>query len=320
MSRSKIIVLGIIICLFPFGCRRREVKSESKYFGHIYLPCSDKKYLDCKQIVDVEGERADVYEMSNPQVKAARIFSLNNQNTDYSLMLFFGENDLKTVKEEGWDSYFKYQNEYFPSSLVADATKISWIYYKLPKDKAIQIGKYFNIPIRHRKDPEYKLQANFIDIKDSYQLGEDIIIGFELVNRGNKKIIYYINKRWKFSKDRKSSRYDFQVYYEDNLVQNIDWSGGAWTGFNHLLPGETDIDKIKLKDWNKFTKPGKYIVQGTAKFRFFNASGEKILTGYDPYGPEKPELEIIVEELTWSNDSWDEEFTQKFIIDIVESE
>jgi len=99
MSRSKIIVLGIIICLLSFGCRRRKVKSESKYFGHIYLPCSDKKYVDCEQIVDVEDEKADVYEMPNPQVEAARIFSLNNHNTDYSLMLFFGENGLKRVKE-----------------------------------------------------------------------------------------------------------------------------------------------------------------------------------------------------------------------------
>ncbi len=195
----------------------------------------------------------------------ASIRSRNNDNTHFGVMLK-GAAKL-------WDG-----PEPLALALVVDNVALKLSGNSIPNDDgtrdlwftiagekpACRVAKALKCELELRKDPGHRLSVKWVPDKESFQIGEPVIVAFQLKNAGTQDVTFRIGGSQRGARDNQF-RFIAQNGHGGGkgVLDSGDpnhFGGKSWP--KTLKPGEVYTAKIDLAEWFKFEEADGYRITG----------------------------------------------------------
>jgi hypothetical protein len=195
----------------------------------------------------------------------AAIHSVNNGNTAFGLTLK-GAARL-------WDG-----PEPLPLALVVDNVCLRLSGNSIPNDDgtrnlwfsisgeepARKVAKVLKCKVELRSDPGHRLTVKWTPDKETYQVGEPVMLKFEMKNAGKEPVTFRIGGSQRGPRDNQFRFIAQRGYGGGKGVSDIgdpnNFGGKSWT--RTLKPGEVYVTKVDLAKWFKFDEPDYYRITG----------------------------------------------------------
>jgi hypothetical protein len=222
--------------------------------------------------------------MADIKILGARISSVNNENTLFSVILKTSEYhaDPKSVFDSrpfvlrvgkhwysqgtgGWNS-----NEEFGVYDIAQTNgEYNMVeFVVLSEGDAQELARWLSVPCRLRSPPGYKLLAQFIPSKTEFNTNEPVIVKFQLKNLDERTVIF---KRGGQQEGSRDNQYSFRAMMYDHIVPDVGnpMNFGGPCNLAPLDSGKAFEDQIDLKKWFAFDNPGTYMIHGFYQLDFY---------------------------------------------------
>ncbi len=222
--------------------------------------------------------------MADIKILGARISSINNENTRFDVIM--KTTDYHADPKSTFDTrpfvlrvgnhwYAQstggrsYNGEYGEWDVAQTNGEYNMVeYVVLSEGDAQELARWLSMPYRLRSPPGYKLLAQFIPSKTEFNTNEPVIVKFQLKNLDERTIIFQRGGQQRGSRD---NQYGFQARMWDHIVPDVGnpMNLGGQCGLVSLDSGKDFEDKIDLKKWFAFDKPGMYEIHGFYQLDFY---------------------------------------------------
>jgi hypothetical protein len=224
--------------------------------------------------------------MADIKILGARITSVNNENTRFSVILKTSDYhaDPKSVFDSrpfvlrvgkhwyaqptgGWNSNGVFgEFEFDLAQTNGEYNMVEFVV--LSEGDAQELARWLSVPCRLRSPPGYKLLAQFIPSKTEFNTNEPVTVKFQLKNLDERTITFQRGGQQDGSRD---NQYGFRALMYGHVVPDVGspMNFGGPCGPVSLDSGKVFEDQIDLKKWFAFDKPGTYQIHGFYQLDFY---------------------------------------------------
>jgi len=218
-----------------------------------------------KMIIAVGGKEVYFGDDGRLDIMDAMISAQDNANTNFYLALDIPYDT--TIECAAYvlvvDGTAYLQGGYGSSENISSS-----INFHVPgQERAEQVAEYFAIPLLLRRHPGHQFLVSFVPDKESFTVGEDVMVTLQITNIGSDTIAFMKGGRNRAARD---NQYIFSAERNYEQVEDIGSSMhmGGMAFSKKLVPGEMFEDSISLKKWFAFAEPGMYAVHGSYYLAF----------------------------------------------------
>jgi hypothetical protein len=216
--------------------------------------------VDSNGLYYASGEKAEI------QILQAHIYSVNNANTDFSIRL-----DTSAAVNS---AVLRIDGHEYSCSGWGGSTNDHVMWFAVHgQDEAEATAKRLSVSCDMRSPPGYKLFAQFIPIKTEFNTNEPVTVKFQLNNLDERIVLF---QRGGQQRGYRDNQYGFRAQFSDQKIwrQAVSDIGnpinfGGLCGLDNLKPGNDLEDKVDLKKWFAFDKPGTYLIHGFYQLDFY---------------------------------------------------
>lgn len=213
------------------------------------------------------GAKADI------QILHARVYSLNNANTDFEVRLETSEYpvDAKTglpikpvvlrVGDRAWSS----------TGWAGTKGSYNMILFNIHGlEEAKTAAKSLSVDCALRSPPGYKLLAQFIPVQPEFHTNQPVLVKFVIKNLDDRTIVF---PRGGMQRGYRDNQYGFRaiVYGHPVLDTGNPLNFGGLSVAVRLEPGKEFEDQVDLKNWFSFDKTGTYLIHGFYRMAFYSS-------------------------------------------------
>ena len=205
------------------------------------------------------------------QIFKARVYSLNNDNTNFLVSLTTADegNNNKNLIVSGPVVLRVGDHGYSFAGGNGYAGRYDEMQFQIPNDnEAKAAAQWLSVECTLRANPGYKIHPGFVPAKSEFHTNEPVLVKFVMKNLDDRTISC---GRETHHRNSRNHQFDFQATFSDKPVADVgdaeDW-GDFW-GQLDLKPGEAIEEQIDLNRWFAFDKPGTYAIHGVYHLVFY---------------------------------------------------
>jgi hypothetical protein len=132
------------------------------------------------------------------------------------------------------------------------------------EESARKIAKALKCELQLRKDPGHRLTVKWMPEKESFQVGDAIVLKFELKNTGQENVTFRVGGSQRGPRD---NQFRFVAQVSHGWGKGVPDTGDpnnhgglSWT--KTLKPGEVYAAKVELNKWFQFKEADTYRITG----------------------------------------------------------
>ena len=267
-GKNRWIVILVSALLFiswdVFGMGGASAESNGLYYVSS-VESGPEARTDSGSIVRL-GEKASI------QILLAHVYSENNANTDFEARLETSEYPVdpksmgisRPVVLKVGDHGYNYSGG---GGRTGGPYNLMW--FKIHgQEEAQTAAKWLSVKCHLRSPPGYRLHAQFVPGNSDYHTNEPVAVKFELKNLDDREVIFRRGGQQRGPRDNqygfRAMRYGSGARFGGEAVPDVgdaNHFGGMSVNFI-LKPEQVFEDKVDLKKWFAFDKPGTYTIHG----------------------------------------------------------
>jgi hypothetical protein len=132
------------------------------------------------------------------------------------------------------------------------------------RESTERVARALKCDVHLRKDPGHRLAVKWTPTKESYQIGEDVALKFELKNVGKEAVTFRIGGSQRGPRDNQfrfvAQRWSGEGKGVPDTGDPNNFGGVSWA--RTLKPGESYSAEVPLHRWFKFEEADSYRVTG----------------------------------------------------------
>lgn len=142
---------------------------------------------------------------------------------------------------------------------------------------ARKVAAHFKAEMRRRKDPGHRINVHWSTEKESYRVGEPVVLKMEIRNVGPGPITFRVGGQQRGPRD---NQYRFLAYHGGGGGKAVPDTGdptnfGGIGSYRTLKPGEAFVSSVPLDGWFTFTEPDTYRVTGLFELELHDHSDKQ---------------------------------------------
>ena len=205
------------------------------------------------------------------QIFKARVYSLNNDNTNFLVSLTTAEegNNNKNLIVSGPVVLRVGDRGYSFAGGNGYAGRYDEMQFQIPnEDEAKAAAKWLSVECTLRADPGYKIHTEFVPAKSEFHTNEPVLVRFVMKDVDTRMITFARGTQHRSSRN---NEFGFSAKLDGKPVPDVgdgeDY--GEFVGMVDLGPGKAIEEQIDLKKWFAFDRPGIYAIQGSYGLAFY---------------------------------------------------
>lgn len=206
------------------------------------------------------------------QILKAHVYSENNANTGFGVRL--ETSDYEADAKTGLASHPVFlrvgERAYRYGGGGGSAGHNNLMFFQIKdRDEAKMAAQCLSSECALRAPPGYKILAQFQPAHAEFHTNEPVLVKFEIKNLDDRKMIF---QRGGQQRGYRDNQYGFRATLVGSPgavppLQPVPDTGdpmnfGGLTGLATIEPGKAFEDKLDLKKWFAFDKPGTYLIHG----------------------------------------------------------
>jgi hypothetical protein len=252
--RSALIAVAAIFLLPPRA--HGGVSLENGFYPHL-------RGISRHKVTTQDGEKLKVGARVEPDVKYAKVWSLDNRNEVFlvSVVMPGYVGSSWHVLVVGGTAFKQHSS----SALGKAGVQVRFMIRG--RKEAEQAASHLSIKPRYRKHPGHRLAVEFVPAKATLDVGESTVVAMTIENVGTETVYF---KKGGMNRAPRDNQYTFVARHMGKQVEDIgdDIHFGGGCGTVALKRGESFRDTADLSKWFRFAKPGTYQMLGSYYMAF----------------------------------------------------